>query len=544
MSVFDCCHDRRLLITTFVDNWRLTSCCKKPTCVDFPSFPIPIESAVLHPQYPNSVFCVQVIDHPITQSGKSHTTLNQDTTLPSKAYIVEPSNRRTTGIMQHLPVELLERICSFLCFHCQAPCYFPNADMKDVVSDKASLARFCRVSKSICAVAQPFVFHYYAAGNLTSYYRDLPTRPGYLYSGEPELWSHSSDLLPFVLRSIILRPGLARCVRSLQLITLHHYVEEAFTWEDGPEGDIAPAIRKASTDLGLIAYNVFHPEYMGWVRENLDPEDRPRITIGYVHHTLEQLAILLCPRVSTLLLLADFSPPTGNLLASHGTALTTIALVSHDSRGHYAHAGPILALAPNLHTLHAIDARNHDARARPAPDRLAGVAPFSTSTTTTDSDPRPPPPPLVFPALQKAALHDLGLAALAEFVRNAPALRELRYTETWTEDDGRDPEYYWGLAGCLEPARETLRRLVLRVPVSPRLGAQATSGLGSGLGSSGAVVGLLRGLVRLEVLSVSQEAVYGCGAVGGMVRPLRGGAGWVSAAVACGVVYFAGLSGF
>ncbi|KAH6651349.1 hypothetical protein F5144DRAFT_589585 [Chaetomium tenue] len=507
MSVFDCCHDGRLFVRGEVGNQSTDACAGSngPSCPASPSFPIPIEPAILHHRYPNSS------RYSIRQCGKSHTTrmqryqvlLTSSCNLSTKAYI-------------HLPVELLERVCGFLCFHCQAPCYFPNADMEDVVSDKASLARLCRVSKSVCAVAQPFVFHYYATGNLPWYYRDLPTRPGYLYSRELETWPHSNDLLPFFLRSIILRPDLAKCVRSLQLITLHHYVDEALVWNKGPEDDISPAIRKASTDLGLVAYNVFHPGYMRWVREKPDPEDH--ITISYVHHTLEQLAILLCPRVSTLLLLGNFSPSTGNLLLSYGgtalPALTTIALLSHDNGGHYTHAGPLLALAPNLRTLHAIDVRNNDMRVPPAPDRLSGVAPFtavtaasaspSTTASTTAGDPRPPP--LVFPALQNAALHDLGLAALADFVRGAPALRELRYTETWDEDYGREQEYYWGLAGCLEPARETLRRLVLR---------------------AGGVVDFAGGGLRVRHF-------WGYGAAAG------GGAGWVSAAVACGVVYFAG----
>jgi hypothetical protein len=62
------------------------------------------------------------------------------------------------------------------------------------------------------------------------------------------------------------------------------YVEGALVWPKGPDDDISPAIRKASTDLGLVAFNIFHPEYMHWVRNKPDPEDH--VTIGYVHHTL------------------------------------------------------------------------------------------------------------------------------------------------------------------------------------------------------------------------------------------------------------------
>lgn len=401
--------------------------------------------------------------------------------------------------MERLPVELLERVCCFLCFHCRTPGCFPNADIADVVADKASLARLCRVSKSVCAVAQPFVFHYYATGNLPWYYRDDPTHPGYLYSLLLESWPRTNDLLPFFLRSIILRPDLAKCVRALQLVT-PQYVKKALIWHKGPEDDISPAIRKASTDLGLVAFNVFHPEYMHWVRNKPDPEDH--ITIGYVHHTLEQLAILLCPRVSTLLLMGDFSPYTGNLLRSSGRtflALKTIGLISHDNSGHYAHTGPgLLSLAPNLQTLYAIDARNKDLTMPPSPDRISGVAPFEGS-----------PGASLFAVLQKAALHDLGLRALFAFVRAAPALCELCYTETWGGHYERPEDYFWDLARGLEPARHTLRRLVLRVPAAP------------GSPSPGAAV--VGGLERLEELSISQAAVYGFGGGGDSVPPLAGG---------------------
>jgi hypothetical protein len=199
--------------------------------------------------------------------------------------------------------------------------------------------------------------------------------------------------------------------------------------------------------------------------------------------------------------MGDFSPSTGNLLLSSGRtlpALKTIGLVSHDSGGHYTHTGPLLSLAPNLQTLHAIDARHTDVRVQPLPNRLSDVAPLRGSSG-----------PSLFPALQKAVLHDLGREALFAIVQGAPALRELRYTEIGSET--REDDYFWDLAKGLEPARDTLRRLVLQVPAAPRPQ------------SSGAAVGSLAGFPKLEVLSISQDAVYGYGLREDSVSPLAGG---------------------
>ncbi|KAH6853155.1 hypothetical protein B0I37DRAFT_400391 [Chaetomium sp. MPI-CAGE-AT-0009] len=140
-----------------------------------------------------------------------------------------------------------------------------------------------KVSKVIYAVAQPIVFHYYAAGNLPVYYNGLSGEPGYIYNGD-DPWAKSNDILPLFLRSIIRCPDLARCVRALQFVTPRKYYSTYRPHHEEPEDDIMPALEKASTDLGLVTFNVFHPGYANWWRSKyirvtsldlLSTEDRP-----------------------------------------------------------------------------------------------------------------------------------------------------------------------------------------------------------------------------------------------------------------------------
>ncbi|KAK3299781.1 uncharacterized protein B0H64DRAFT_369116 [Chaetomium fimeti] len=404
------------------------------------------------------------------------------------------------AVIQDLPVELFARICSFLCFHCQAPRFFPNADMEELLADKASLARLCRVSKSVCGIAQPFVFHYYATGNLPWYYHCGPEDPTFMYSDAR--WPCANDFLPSFLRSIIRRPDLAGCVRALQLVTPKPFPEQCLPWDGGLEADCESAITKASTDLGVVAFNGFHPGYKDWVRNMPGFEDW--VTIDDIHHTLVQLAILLCPQVRTLLLMGDFSPSSGSLLLSSGRALPaleTIGLISNDGGGHYNLITPLIALAPNLQTIHAIDAHNETINAPVVAGRAFGPPPFRDGPFTT---------------LRKAVIQNLGADDLSAFLRSAPALHELSYTESHETDDEPGPEYYRDLVAGLARTHPTLRRLSLRFPVALTILPRRHSFLPPAIGS-------LSGFVRLEELSVSQGAIYSRHYGGPPLVPLAGG---------------------
>jgi hypothetical protein len=67
------------------------------------------------------------------------------------------------------------------------------------------------------AIAQPFVFHYYATGNLPEIV--VADQPGYAYGDKRKTKDNfDEDLLPLFLRSVIQRPDLATCVEALQLV--------------------------------------------------------------------------------------------------------------------------------------------------------------------------------------------------------------------------------------------------------------------------------------------------------------------------------------
>ncbi|KAK7178765.1 hypothetical protein DPSP01_013612 [Paraphaeosphaeria sporulosa] len=115
--------------------------------------------------------------------------------------------------LDQIPVDVLNLIFSNLCYHCQRPGNFVNADEYDTVEDKRSLARLCRTSKAICTVVQPILYHYYATGNFRK--AGTPYR-GHWGKNDVEVWDY--NFLPQFLRTIIARPDLAERVKSLQII--------------------------------------------------------------------------------------------------------------------------------------------------------------------------------------------------------------------------------------------------------------------------------------------------------------------------------------
>jgi hypothetical protein len=122
-------------------------------------------------------------------------------------------------VMDRLPAGIAHLICCQLCAHCQCPAAFPNADTDDVIVSKASLGRLACTCKSMCAIAQPVVFHYFATWNLalTSL---TPESAYYCFNinrgVRPE--DKRSNYLGAFLRSIVQRPDLARFVEALQLV--------------------------------------------------------------------------------------------------------------------------------------------------------------------------------------------------------------------------------------------------------------------------------------------------------------------------------------
>lgn len=104
-------------------------------------------------------------------------------------------------LLQNFPTEILESIFGNLCIHCDhlgAAC-IPDLDTVCGRENKQSLARLCQMSRSLCSVAQPILFHYFTMNN-TAAVRNPKAR-----------------LFKF-MRGLSLRPDLTYVVRAIELL--------------------------------------------------------------------------------------------------------------------------------------------------------------------------------------------------------------------------------------------------------------------------------------------------------------------------------------
>jgi hypothetical protein len=288
-------------------------------------------------------------------------------------------------------------------------------------------------------VAQPFVFHYYATGNLPEIFPEH--WGGYSYDGDDGP-SEGDDRLPRFLRAIIERPDLAKCVQALQLVRSGE-VDGCLPWRK--KGPALSAVRQASIELGVVAFNFFHPDYNNWTSARPDPRPtRARPSYEDVHHTLEQLAILLCPNISMLFLMGDFSRSFYRRLLRHSNrtlpALKTVGVLSESRKHHYAHAGRLLALATNLETIYAADLQDCE-------------LPYRSWTPAFDGP---------FPNARKVVAHNLGPIALATLIQSCPQLRDFQYAHTADFLSG-PPLTYRDIVRAVKPVRKTLRRLAFLI---------------------------------------------------------------------------------
>jgi len=340
--------------------------------------------------------------------------------------------------MKRLTAELVGRICQHLCPHCQSPDSFPHSTT-ETRQAKTALARLSRTSRSMRVVAQPFVFHYYATGNLPEIFPEH--WGGYSYDGDDGP-SEGDDRLPRFLHTIIERPDLAKCVQGLQLVGSGE-VDGCLPWRK--KGSALSAVRQASIELDVVAFNFFHPYYDNWTSARPDPRPtRGRPSYGDVHHTLGQLAILLCPNLSMLFLMGDFSRSFYGRLLRHSSrtlpALKTVGVLSESRKHHYAHAGRLLALATNLETIYAADLQDCE-------------LPYRSWTPAFDGP---------FPNARKVVAHNLGPIALSTLIQSCPQLRDFQYAHTADFPSG-PPLTYRDIVRAVKPVRTTLRRLAFLI---------------------------------------------------------------------------------
>ncbi|KFZ06280.1 hypothetical protein V501_07560 [Pseudogymnoascus sp. VKM F-4519 (FW-2642)] len=234
-----------------------------------------------------------------------------------------------------LPNEVLDRICFYLCFHCQNPGIFPNSDTAENRADKAALTGLCRSSKRLNAVAQPILFHYYAAGN-------LPRKVNTDLGRTRQFFGEEDDKLPLFVRTLVARPDLAACITSLQLQTCN-----AGT---GCPPEILNSFARASKELGLATPTPLYPE----------PNKYRTLATRYrrnIHRWLQALSIALTPRLEMLLHVLEDVTPYDYFEDSRVElpALKTVALRGSHADYDLHDVGPLVAAAPNLDTLYALD---------------------------------------------------------------------------------------------------------------------------------------------------------------------------------------------
>ncbi|PVI04198.1 hypothetical protein DM02DRAFT_651803 [Periconia macrospinosa] len=260
--------------------------------------------------------------------------------------------------LNELPEDVLIRIFQNLCFHCQNPGRFVNADTPSTIQDKKTLAFLCRTSKALSYVSQPILYHYYATGNLEKERRRWPASMS--IHGPP--WEH--DFFPEFIRTILLRPDLAAFVKSLQV------VQDRSLWYGQDPGerrekryahhvDVMRLVIDVANKRDLLPWNVERygrERWLGMRDEQLD------------HRDLLRIGLQCMPRVHTLLWAQSFggdfnSPQYG---PNHEKlppiisfpSLKTVGLIRASNDYGLKEVNELFWAAPNLEALYACDAGN------------------------------------------------------------------------------------------------------------------------------------------------------------------------------------------
>ncbi|UQC86003.1 uncharacterized protein CLUP02_11502 [Colletotrichum lupini] len=375
--------------------------------------------------------------------------------------------------MASLPLELVEQICSLLCFHCRYQGTFPDAESDDYRLSKRTLSRLCRVSRGFCAVAQPFLFHDFATGGLLQRHDcGIGAQPS-----KPSQDDEYDDKLPVFLRSIIQRPDLASHTRTLQL------VENDVIRGCTPE--LAPLLIKATEDAGALR----HAPSRGYLQTKIwsgfsgQPEALLRIQRRKIHHWLGELAILLSPNLAMLLIARDSFVDYEHIRDSRASfpALRSIALRGVRKNHHIYEASALFAAAPNLENLHSMHCSLFD-----------GQSPWTLVKPWT----------LKLGNLRRLSLSEIGFEDLNLLVKCCPSLEELAVTaKEIYRNSGFD---YWDMSKLLQafdPVRHTLRKLRLSHNCS------RSSRADSRQVASGGIAWSFRSFEHLEELVFDQAAI-------------------------------------
>ena len=325
-----------------------------------------------------------------------------------------------------LPTEIIHRICTHLCDHCDSPHSFPHAETWDVRGRKAALANLSTTSSRFRDIAQPVLFHYFASGT-------LPPR-GYSPEYDSKLtreFSERARKLPLFLRSAVQRPDLASRVKALQL------VQSKQTDDEIP--DVLGEYIRTMLAEAYCALNNKTGEDRDLLKESVDYWSH-RIWFRPDSHLLIQVALLLAPNIERLAIARDFYAGYDLLEICNGAlpSLKSIALRPWMENYHIHDAKPLFAAAPKLETLYALGCGFKDEANNPN----HGV-PFELDLAN----------------LRKLIISGLEFYDLAMLLPTCPQLEELQYvrptTETEFNEDITPLE-------TLMPIRETLRKLRIK----------------------------------------------------------------------------------
>lgn len=221
-------------------------------------------------------------------------------------------------------------------------------------------------------------------------------------------------------------------------------------------------ITKASVDLGMVGTNIFHPAFRGRssAMSGVGPPNHENQT-EYIHHTLEQLAILFCPNVPTLVYgypLEKRSIFTGDRLEIDGRerprfwtlvlpnprllmSVKRLALLSHSRTRHFCDGQIMLCTLPNVETFYTA----HFTYPGPATDTIGlslWVNPMPNVRKLVVVDMHP---------------YDLGCLLSCCLDLQDLEYRHHRHFEKPTSIDGHE------ILTEITATRQTLRRLVLVV---------------------------------------------------------------------------------
>ncbi|KAM4063756.1 hypothetical protein HRG_006869 [Hirsutella rhossiliensis] len=387
--------------------------------------------------------------------------------------------------MESMPTEILGQICSLLCFHCQHPGVFPNADAHVVCLAKGALARLCRTSRRLCAIGQPILHHYYATGN-------LPTEAGFGLQHTVGGLS-DDDKLPLFLRTLLQRPDLATHIRALQLVecqVLKGYSDELSRalGLKMRQLDIMPPERGAS--LRLRPCDLFAPEV-------------DRIASLRRHGWLEQLAVALSPGLEMLLV----AQTNGSRFFWHAKdhvmpRLRALAIRGYSGQYYFSGATSLITAAPYLETLYLLDCSHYTGWSEV----------FDASLQS------------VLANLRRLVISDLRAQHLEQILGSCSQLRDLEYYQ-------RTATSIWNVSQVVQslmPVKNTLRRLYFAclptasTTIEPRghffgLGEAYQRSRGSAedyvedtltVSADTSAIEQLREFAQLEELGIDQASIY------------------------------------